>query len=60
MTVALRLISDRYRLNASRHKVVIATPQGSQERTVTPDRWGFVPIADVPVPSVVTITPAEK
>ena len=60
MTVALRLISDRYRLNASRHKVVIATQQGTQERTVTPDRWGFVPIADVPVPSVVTITPAEK
>jgi hypothetical protein len=60
MTVALRLISDRYRLNASRHKVVIATQQGTQERTVIPDRWGFVPIADVPVPSVVTITPAEK
>jgi hypothetical protein len=60
MTVALRLISDHYRLNASRHKVLVATQQGTQERTVTPDRWGFVPIADVPVPSVVTITPAEK
>ena len=43
-----------------RHKVIIATQQGSQERTVTPDRWGFVPIADVPVPSVVTVMPAEK
>ncbi|MFA0759364.1 MAG: hypothetical protein NOOUEUKL_002043 [Candidatus Fervidibacter sp.] len=60
MTVALRIIGDRYRLNAPSHKVIIATQQGSQERIVPPDHWGFVPIADVPIPSVVTVTPAEK
>lgn len=60
MTIALRLISDRYRLNALRHKVVVTTQQGTQERIVIPDRWGFVPITDVPVPSTVTVTPMEK
>lgn len=58
--VALRLINDHYRLNAPRHKVVIVTRQGTQERFVVPDRWGFVPITDVPVPSTVTVTPMEK
>ncbi|MFA0750926.1 MAG: hypothetical protein SLRJCFUN_001329 [Candidatus Fervidibacter sp.] len=60
MTIALRLISDRYRLNAPRHKVTVTTPQGTQERIALPDRWDFVPLADVPVPSTVIVTPMEK
>ncbi|GBC99808.1 hypothetical protein HRbin17_02339 [bacterium HR17] len=56
--IALRLITDRYRLSARRHRVTIATPQGTDERTVEPDRWGFVAVDRVPVPSTVTVTPA--